>query len=102
VSEAEFQKKITQLCDFLRLTWHHETDSRRSKKGFPDLVIAGPNGVIFAELKTDTGRVTPEQNRWIEALRLGGAIAQVWRPRNWEAIEAILFDIAGRRLPSGR
>lgn len=44
LTEAAFQQRITDYCDWLKLTWHHETDSRRSRAGFPDLVITGPGG----------------------------------------------------------
>ena len=47
---------------------YHTHDSRRSQKGFPDLVLVRPPQVIFAELKGPGGRVTPEQQVWIEAL----------------------------------
>lgn len=96
MTEEQFQKKVTDLCDWLRIAWHHETDSRRSKAGFPDLVMAGPGGVLFAELKTDRGRVSPEQNEWLNRLTAAGATAVVWRPRDWDAIVPILHRIAGR------
>jgi hypothetical protein len=97
VTEAEFQKKVTDLCDWLRLKWHHETDSRRSKAGFPDLVIVG-EVVLFVELKTERGKVTFEQNEWIDALRAAGCYARVWRPSDWPQIEATLKWLAGRTL----
>jgi hypothetical protein len=93
LSEDAFQKRITDLCDWLGLTWHHETDSRRSRAGFPDLVIAGKR-VIFAELKTDRGRVRPEQQRWLDTLAAAGADAYVWRPADWPTIQATLKAIA--------
>jgi hypothetical protein len=95
VSEAEFQKRITDLCDWLHLKWHHETDSRKSKKGWPDLVIAGPNHVIFVELKTDKGRVSAEQQQWLDTLERAGATVAVWRPADWPNIQRILRRMAG-------
>jgi hypothetical protein len=96
MSEAQFQKRITDYCDLLGLKWHHETDSRKSKKGFPDLVIAGRGGVIFAELKAQKGRVTNAQADWIGAVLLGGGRAYVWRPSDWPEVEQILRELAGR------
>src|SRR5437870_3667773 len=61
MTEAQRQDAITGLLDHYRIPWHHETDSRRSKAGFPDLCIFGRR-VVFWELKTQRGRVTPEQN----------------------------------------
>lgn len=94
LSEQQFQKRVTDLCDWLKLSWHHETDSRRSKAGFPDLVIVG-NRVLFAELKTAKGRLRPEQAEWLNALRNGGAEAHVWRPADWPEIQRRLRDLAG-------
>lgn len=41
-------------------------------KGYPDLTLAhGPAGrLVFAELKTARGKVTPEQADWLHALEL--------------------------------
>lgn len=93
LSEAQFQRRITDLCDWLKLTWHHETDSRRSKPGFPDLVIVG-NAVVFVELKTQSGRLGLEQALWINTLRQAGAEVHVWRPEHWPEIETRLRLLA--------
>ena len=94
MTESEFQKQVTDLCDWLRLKWHHETDSRRSKAGFPDLVICGPGGVIFAELKTKAGRLRPEQQEWIEALEEAGQEVYVWRPPQIDEIRRRLTRLS--------
>lgn len=93
LSEAQFQRRITDLCDWLKLTWHHETDSRRSKPGFPDLVVVG-NGVVFVEVKTQSGRLSLEQALWVNTLRQAGAEVHVWRPDQWPEIEARLRLLA--------
>jgi len=103
VTEAELQKRITDLCDWLALKWHHETDSRKSKKGFPDLVICGVRGIIFAELKSERGRVTIEQDEWLLALLNSNAqqvYVRLWRPSGWDAIEEELKYLAGRTSSS--
>jgi hypothetical protein len=97
VTEAQWQQRITDLCDVLGLKWHHETDSRRSKKGFPDLVIVGL-GVIFAELKTERGKVTADQQEWLDRLRDAGVEHYVWRPSDWDFVLARLTRLAGKRL----
>jgi hypothetical protein len=96
MSEADWQLRITDLCDLLDLKWHHETDSRKSKSGFPDLVICGPRGVIFAELKSEQGKVTKAQQEWVDALRASGATAYVWRPSGWPMVYYTLHDLADR------
>lgn len=50
-------------------------------KGYPDITAVHPrHGVIFAELKTDKGRLSPEQVEWVSALSRAGARIYVWRP----------------------
>lgn len=93
VREIEFQRRITDLCDWLKLTWHHETDSRRTRAGFPDLVIVG-NAVIFVELKSQRGRVSPEQQAWLDALMRAGVEAHVWRPDDWPLVAERLKALA--------
>ncbi len=97
MTEAQWQRRITDLCNLLGLKWHHETDSRKSKKGFPDLVIVGPGGTLFAELKSDTGRVSAEQREWIERLNDSGAECWVWRPSQWNVVEHRLRRLANRK-----
>ena len=75
------------------LGWHtyHTHDSRRSDKGFPDLVLVHPDhGLIFAELKTEKGRVRPEQWEWIWRLEKAGERVFVWRPSYWDEVQAVL------------
>lgn len=102
MNEADFQRRITDYCDLLGLKWHHETDSRKSPAGFPDLVILGDGGVIFAELKADRGRVTPAQNDWLMRLSTAGAESYLWRPKDWPYIYERLAVLAGRRLHAVR
>ena len=55
--------------------------------GLPDLVAVRGGRVIFVECKTNRGKVTPEQQRWIEALGSGSTQQEVWivRPSNLQA-----------------
>lgn len=65
--------------------------------GFPDLVLAHPrHGIVFAELKSRTGRLTTAQWAWADILdaaaRLAGDAVHVytWRPADWPDIVAII------------
>jgi hypothetical protein len=52
-------------------------------KGFPDLAGVLPNGKFFAvELKSEKGRLSPEQIEWITKLNYSGAIAVVLRSKD--------------------
>lgn len=57
-------------------------------KGFPDLVLVRRGRLIFAELKSDKGRLSDEQNLWFDTLlpviRNNPTVhALVWRPKDW-------------------
>lgn len=99
LTEAAYQRRITDLANLLGLRWHHETDSRRSKAGYPDLTIAGPCGVAWLEVKTDTGRIKPEQQAWLDTLADAGQVALIVRPRHWDDVKALLGALAGRNVP---
>lgn len=49
-------------------------------KGYPDLTIVGPGGVLFRELKSATGKLSPEQAVWMYKLNEAGADVGRWRP----------------------
>lgn len=93
MSEDQFQTLILQYCQLRGLLVFHDNDSRRNKAGFPDLVIAGTRGVIFAELKKETGKLRPEQRSWLMKLSESGAQAYVWRPSMWDRVRARLDAI---------
>ena len=82
MTEPQFQAAVLDLCRLLRVEAYHTHDSRRSRAGFPDLVLWGPGGVLFRELKTAAGRLTQAQKDTLETLRMAGQDARVWRPRD--------------------
>jgi len=90
MSEAELQAQVVQLAQASGWLVYHTYDSRKSPLGFPDLVLARGPHLIFAELKSARGRLTDEQAEWMAALRRTGQVAYVWRPRQWDDIEAVL------------
>ncbi|MBW8025317.1 VRR-NUC domain-containing protein [Clavibacter michiganensis subsp. michiganensis] len=83
--EEDFQKRIIDLAQRAGWLVYHTHDSRRSQKGFPDLVLvhATRGLVLFRELKTEKGTLRPEQRTWIHDLTEAGQDAAVWRPRQW-------------------
>lgn len=81
-SERELQSYVQATAKQLGLLCYHTHDSRRSEPGFPDCVLVGPAGLLFAELKAERGRLTVEQRRWGSKLAQAGAAWTVWRPRD--------------------
>lgn len=74
------QSTVLGMCRVMGLLVYHTHDSRRSTSGFPDLVVVGPGGVLFRELKGDGGRVSPAQQAWVDALLAAGSDAGFWWP----------------------
>lgn len=79
MTEADLQRAVTDMCDWLGLLCWHDHDSRRNRAGFPDLVIVGKR-VLHRELKRQSGRVTVDQQRWITRINAAQGDAAVWRP----------------------
>ncbi len=100
VSETEFLGQIIQLARLCGWRCAHFRPAKTEKgwrtavqadgAGFPDLVLVRHSRVIFAELKSEKGKVSPEQKEWIEALKITGNMMEIWRPSDWDRIEEAL------------
>jgi hypothetical protein len=81
MTEAALENSVRRiLADLPSVLWYHTRDSRGSNAGFPDLVCAGPRGVLYRELKREGKRPTIAQEAWLSALRGAGQDAGVWQP----------------------
>ena len=100
-SEAEFQRWVMELADVLGWSTVHFRPAMTSKgyrtpvsgplgKGWPDLVLVRER-VIFAELKSDKGKLSLEQDYVLGELRNAGAEVYVWRPQDRDEIGEVLF-----------
>lgn len=97
-SEAVFQSHVTTFAKQLGWMVYHTHNSQRSEAGFPDLVMVRDERVVVAELKKVTGKVTPDQQKWLDAFRRIEHLREsvfVWRPTDWPEIEATLGPSAG-------
>jgi hypothetical protein len=95
--EESFQQGVIDLARALGWHTYHTRDSRKSAHGFPDLVLCRPPRLIFAELKSDRGRLTPEQDVWLRAFgQVPGIEVFVWAPRDKEDIVAVLTHRVSR------
>ena len=69
---------------------------RSDGRGFPDLVLAHPvRGLIFAELKTMAGRLTPDQVAWSASIK-PHVECYVWRPNQ---LELIAERLSSKEIP---
>jgi hypothetical protein len=104
LTEDQFQKRVIETAKLYGWKVSHFraalTRSGRwatpvqGHKGFPDLVLARAGRIIVAELKTDKGRVSPEQKEWLAAL---GEYGRLWRPRDWDSVLAELSPAVPER-----
>lgn len=78
--EGEALSRVADLCaGFATVSLHHCHDGRRCKgPGLPDLIIAGPNGLLWREFKTRNDHVRPEQIAWLWTLKASGQDADIW------------------------
>lgn len=90
ISERQLQESVQTLAEYLGWWVWHDNDSRRNKAGWPDLVLIRPGRLIFAELKTETGRLTIEQRRILSMLYAAKQEVYIWRPNDMETIREIL------------
>lgn len=104
-SEADFQAAVIDLAHLCGWRVAHFRPARTEAgwrtavtadgAGFPDLVLVRER-IIFAELKSQRGRVSSEQRAWLDALAAGGAECYILRPIDWPDIERVLK----RQVPS--
>lgn len=101
VSEAAFQEQVVSLARLCGWEVNHTRRSivregrwatATSMSGFPDLTLWDPRagGLVFAELKAQKGRLSVAQKACIASLRAAGLDVRVWRPADWDEIEALL------------
>jgi hypothetical protein len=81
VSEKDWQAQVLRLARLFGWMSHHPWSSIHSASGWPDLALCRPPRLILAELKTETGRVSPAQQAWLDALsQCTGIEVYTWRP----------------------
>lgn len=102
ILEADWQDQVIDLAHML--SWQH-LHVRRSigkgrkwvtttnLKGWPDLLLWSPRQPgrhIAAELKSETGVVSPDQHEVLANLEAAGFETFVWRPSDLEVVQATL------------
>lgn len=83
MGEGELRGRVVELAGRYGLYLKAHPDSRRdqvSNPGFPDLVIVGPGGVLWRELKDQADTASRAQLAWGDLLRAAGQDWAIWRP----------------------
>lgn len=83
--ETLLKAVVGLLGEYLTIAWYHHGDSRKmiGVPGAPDLVMAGPDKMMFRELKGSDTRVQVHQQHWLVKLQGAGMDAEIWRPEDW-------------------
>jgi hypothetical protein len=90
----KFQNQVIKLTHGRNL-WAVQTNPAHfnhrvaANQGFPDLMIVGPGGVIFRELKTLAGMgsdgLAPAQSIWRDRLKAAGQDWDIWTPADLDS-----------------
>jgi hypothetical protein len=91
LSEEEFQSRVIALAKEKGWRVYHTRDSRRSEKGFPDLILLRGEVEIVAELKVPPNKPTSEQREWLAAFQKAGRPTFVFYPTDWNEIKGLLI-----------
>ena len=90
-SEKEFRQQVLDLALHLGYKTYFTWGSFHSPKGYPDLTLVRETRLIFIELKSERGKLSLEQEEWLEALRATRKCeVYSWYPQQWEEICKIL------------
>ena len=92
MTEKELQAQVQQLAKLGGWQFYHTWNSIHSAPGFPDNVMAKTPRLVFMELKTELGKVTAAQQKWLEILAtVPGVEVYLFRPSEFEEIKKVLL-----------
>lgn len=99
--EKDFARQVEHLLNLFRWRWYHPapayrpsggySDSFHGMKGFPDYHAVRRGRLLIAELKTERGRLTPDQHEWLdEYRRVPNLEVYTWRPHQLDEVKEVL------------
>ncbi len=59
--EEVLQLRVEELLRTFDWWWFHDQDPRRNQAGLPDTIAMKPGRLLFAELKSQKGKLRPKQ-----------------------------------------
>ncbi len=87
-SEKQLEGQVKDLAKIYHWLYYHTWRSIHSPAGFPDCVLVRGNRIIFAELKSEKGKVSTSQQEWLDALKETSVEVFLWYSSD-ETIEKI-------------
>lgn len=99
--ERDFARQVETMLDYYGWIWKHDETAQRpgggfatafrGLKGFPDYIAVRGTRIVVAEIKSDKGKATKEQLRWLAAFEeTGKAEAYLWKPADLSTIAEVL------------
>ena len=98
-TEREFSQQVEDLLNLFGWRWCHFRPARTEHgwrtaisgyQGFPDYIAVRGEMLLIVELKSEKGKVTEQQQEWLDALKACGQTVYVWKPHDIEDIAEIL------------
>jgi hypothetical protein len=91
VSERDLTSFVADTARLLGWRRYHTWLAKHSAAGFPDEVLLRPPRLVFAELKSDRGKLKDAQAGCLtELAEVLGLEVYVWRPADMDAIAEVL------------
>lgn len=94
ITEKQLMSQVKDIALIYHWKWYHPFLSKWSEKGYPDITLIRPPRIIFAELKRDTGKLTPSQQEWADLLQTcSGVEYYIFRPKDMEPNGGMIAEV---------
>ena len=102
--ESDMLATVVEMAQDHHWLVHHVLDTRHHAKvigpGFPDVALAKPPFLYLIELKSERGKMRPDQQLWMDALEKCRHVgAGVVRPRDLDRLERLLRELGEGLMP---
>jgi len=98
--EKQLAAQVEYLLNVNGWLWKHDQPGMvpgggvrtifKGYRGFPDYIAFRGRRAIVIELKSDKGRLTEGQKKWLAAAAEAGLEAYVWRPKDFDTVRKVL------------
>ena len=91
MTERDLERFVRDAARQFGWARYHTQHSIHSAAGWPDEALARGHELILAELKSDKGKLSPEQAKWLTILGQVEVVkVRLWRPSDLDNIVALL------------
>jgi hypothetical protein len=102
LSESQFQGQVQELATLYGWEYMHIRPGLNQRgawrtpisgtlgAGWPDLILVRGDRTVFAELKSEKGKLTAAQVTVLNLLESAGHQVFCWRPSDWDTLVEVL------------